>query len=173
MDDTNTKVVLWQNVLALMQKAYGREHLTKLAAEAEIGPGTASRIKACQTSVGVDVVERIAHLFGVETWRLLAPGLGHGSEYVGKLSDLTVARPPDAPYPASEPNVGPGVSEDAMQSKDLFWEVWSDLDDAAKERLWGGIVQASREKRERIDRARRALETSAEGYSGKNVVKRA
>ena len=75
MKKPDSKLVLWENVSALMKAKYGRENLTRLAAEAKVGPGTVSRIKAHETSVGLDVVEAIARIFKVEPWQLLVPGL--------------------------------------------------------------------------------------------------
>lgn len=75
MKKPDSKLVLWENVSALMKAKYGRENLTRLAAEAKVGPGTVSRIKAHETSVGIDVVEAIARIFKVEPWQLLVPGL--------------------------------------------------------------------------------------------------
>lgn len=69
----DSKAVLWQNVATLMKARYGKENLTKLAQDAKIGPGTASRIKAQETSVGLDVVESIAAVFKMEAWQLLVP----------------------------------------------------------------------------------------------------
>lgn len=76
MSETDSKKTLWANVLRLMRVKYGAENLTKLARDCGIGPGTATRIKAQQTSVGVDVIERIASVFGVQPWQLLTPNLG-------------------------------------------------------------------------------------------------
>lgn len=66
---------LWRNVSALMRHKYGKENLTRMAADCSIGPGTASRIKEAHTSVGIDVIERLAECFGVEPWHLLMPDL--------------------------------------------------------------------------------------------------
>jgi transcriptional regulator with XRE-family HTH domain len=74
MKKPNSKLILWQNVSALMHARYGRENLTKLASDAKIGPATASRIKQHETSVGIDVVESIAKAFKVDAWQLLVPG---------------------------------------------------------------------------------------------------
>lgn len=57
-----------------MAHRWGGENLTRLAREADIGPGSCSRIKAQQTSVGLEIVDKIASLFGVETWQLFVPG---------------------------------------------------------------------------------------------------
>lgn len=78
MAKTLTKTVLWQNVLALMEGAYGRENLTRLASETKIGPGSATRIKVQETSVGIDVLEKLADRFKLEPWQLLAPRMGAG-----------------------------------------------------------------------------------------------
>lgn len=69
------KTVLWENVLALMRHHWGRENLSRLAREADIGPGTASRIKTQQTSVGVDIIARVAAVFHLQPWHLLVPAL--------------------------------------------------------------------------------------------------
>lgn len=76
MDNTDTKAVLWANAQALMKREWGKVNLTRLAREADFGPATATRIKLAQTSVGLDVIESIAKVFGTEPWQLLAPDLG-------------------------------------------------------------------------------------------------
>ena len=67
------KTVLWKNVLALMIYHWGGENLPRLSREAKIGPGTASRIKASETSVGLDVLQKVADAFHVQPWQLLVP----------------------------------------------------------------------------------------------------
>jgi hypothetical protein len=74
MDGIDGKKVLWDNISALMEHHWQGENLTRLAREADIGPGTATRIKKQKTSVGIDVVERLSRLFGLEPWQLLVPG---------------------------------------------------------------------------------------------------
>lgn len=76
MTKLTTKQILWNNVQALMQERYGGENLTRLARDTKIGPGTTTRIKMHQTSVGVDVLEKIAITFQLEPWQLLAPEMG-------------------------------------------------------------------------------------------------
>lgn len=75
MKKADSKAVLWHNVSALMKAKYGKENLTKMAADAAIGPGTAARIKEQKTSVGLDVIDTLAQLFKVEPWQLLVPQL--------------------------------------------------------------------------------------------------
>jgi len=67
------KKILWENVAALMEQRWGGENLKRLAREAGIGTGTVSRIKDQETSVGTDVVEKIATLFRVPPMVLLMP----------------------------------------------------------------------------------------------------
>lgn len=76
MGKMTTKQILWANVSALMKEKYGGENLTRLSRDTKIGPGTTTRIKMCETSVGVEVLEKISAAFSVETWQLLAPELG-------------------------------------------------------------------------------------------------
>lgn len=73
MGDKQLKKILWNNVRALMLKHYGAENLNRLAREAKIGPGSASRIKEARTSIGLDVLEKVAHHFRVDPWELLMP----------------------------------------------------------------------------------------------------
>lgn len=56
-----------------MLKHYGKENLTRLARECKIGPGSASRLKEGETSVGLDIVDKIAKHFHVQPWELLVP----------------------------------------------------------------------------------------------------
>lgn len=57
-----------------MSHRWGGENLSRLAREAAIGPGSCSRIKAQQTSVGLEIIDKIARLFSLETWQLFVPG---------------------------------------------------------------------------------------------------
>ena len=71
-----SKAMLWENVSALMVKRYKREHLTNFASDVGVSPGTATRIKVQSTSVGIDVLDKIADFFKIEPWQLLAKNLG-------------------------------------------------------------------------------------------------
>lgn len=74
MPHTNSKPALWSAVLALMNKQYGGENLNRLAREAKVGPATSSRLKAQETSVGLDTLDKLADYFRVKPWQLLIPG---------------------------------------------------------------------------------------------------
>ncbi len=83
MTRNSIKAILWENVLSLMRARYGGENLTRLARETGISPGSTTRIKSQDTSVGVDMLERIAANFGVEPWQLIAPDLGKAARSAG------------------------------------------------------------------------------------------
>jgi transcriptional regulator with XRE-family HTH domain len=92
------KQILWKNVRALMMKTWGEENLRQLARDAGIGTGTAKRIKDQETSVGVDVLERIARLFKVEPWQLIAEDVETGPDLSPKALDVAMwfdALPPE------------------------------------------------------------------------------
>ena len=63
---------LWEAVEELMKARYGKVNVTKLGEEAKIG-GTSSRIKARDTSVGLEILEKVARTFGIEPYQLLIP----------------------------------------------------------------------------------------------------
>lgn len=69
----DSKRLLWNAVLALMQKHYGGENLSRLARDCKIGPGTATRLKQGETSVGLEIIDKIAKHFHVQSWELLVP----------------------------------------------------------------------------------------------------
>lgn len=71
----NTKRVLWNNLVALMERYWGEENLSRLARECRprVGQGTVTRIKEQGTSVGLDVLERVAAVFRLKAWQLLVP----------------------------------------------------------------------------------------------------
>jgi hypothetical protein len=74
MPTPDSKAALWQAILSLMQRHYGEENLLRLSKEAKIGLGSTSRLKAQETSVGVDLIDKVAARFKLEPWQLLVPG---------------------------------------------------------------------------------------------------
>lgn len=82
----DTKATLWQNVSALMRHHWHGENLTRLARESGIGPGTATRMKEQRTSVGIDVLEKVARVFDLQAWHLLTPNLDPSNPPVVYLS---------------------------------------------------------------------------------------
>lgn len=75
MNTYDTKKLLWDNVRARMMTLWGEENLTRLCRDAKIGPGTASRIKEMSTSVGIDVLEKIAIPLKSSPWQLISPNM--------------------------------------------------------------------------------------------------
>lgn len=76
MGKTDWKEVLWLNVKARMNTLYGKENLSRLIKDSGVGPGTITRIKEQGTSVGVDVIEKVATALKVDPWQLMHPKLG-------------------------------------------------------------------------------------------------
>ena len=93
MGKKDSKPVLWDNVQALMTAAYGAERLGQFARDCHLGPATLTRIKAKETSVGLDVLDSIASKFNLEPWQLLAPNLGAGLYVVTEDRRLVSAAP--------------------------------------------------------------------------------
>lgn len=73
MQASDTRSKLWPRIHALMVQRYGAENQNRLARDARVGVATVSRIKNADTSVGLDVLERIAGALGVEAWQLIYP----------------------------------------------------------------------------------------------------
>ena len=73
-DHVNSRAALWQSVRAIMVREYGGENMKRLATDTGVGLATIARIKDQQTSIGIDVLDRIAARFNVSAWQLLVPG---------------------------------------------------------------------------------------------------
>jgi transcriptional regulator with XRE-family HTH domain len=71
----DTKKILWANVLALMERRYGKENQKRFARDAGISTGTITRIKEQKTSIGIRELEQIARKFKVPPGALLLPNL--------------------------------------------------------------------------------------------------
>lgn len=70
---TPAKSTLWPRIQALMVQRWGGENQNRLAREAKVGVATIARIKGTDTSIGLDVLEKIAEALGVQSWQLLCP----------------------------------------------------------------------------------------------------
>lgn len=73
-DQIDSRAALWASVRALMVKEYGRENINRFSQRTKIPLATVGRIKSQQTSVGLEVIDRIAASFGLSGWQLLVPG---------------------------------------------------------------------------------------------------
>jgi hypothetical protein len=69
------KQTVQENVRALLGLQAGESGVAKLMKRG-FANGTAQRILDAETSLGIDVLERIAKAFDVEPWQLCAPNLG-------------------------------------------------------------------------------------------------
>lgn len=70
----DSKKLLAAAVMALMTKHYGGENISRLAKDCKIGLGSAARVRDGETSVGLDIVDKIAEHFHVKPWELLVQG---------------------------------------------------------------------------------------------------
>lgn len=86
----DTKEIIWNNVKALMVKKYGKENLYKTSTDSNktISLGALQRIKERETAVGVDVLDKIARFFEVQTWHLLLPNLDVDNPPVILISEV-------------------------------------------------------------------------------------
>jgi hypothetical protein len=84
----NSKAVLWENVQKIMLAEYGKDNLWAFCKKVGIGPGTGQRIKEQETSVGMDVIEKIAIAFELQPWHLLVPNLDPRNPPVLLVSDV-------------------------------------------------------------------------------------
>lgn len=75
MEEPSAKVVLWRNLTALMRHHWGRENQSRLSQQSGVGLATVARLKAQETSVGLEVAEAVAGVFKLPAWQLLYPGL--------------------------------------------------------------------------------------------------
>jgi len=87
MAQVDTKTVLWENLKALMLHHWQRESLSELHRRSGLGLASIDRIKKRQTSVGVDTLESLAEVFGLQAWHLLTPRLDPGNPPVIWLTE--------------------------------------------------------------------------------------
>lgn len=70
----DSHATLWQNVERLMNKEWGKINLKGFARKCKVGIGTVQRIQAQNTSIGLDVLDKIAQVHQLAAWQLLVPG---------------------------------------------------------------------------------------------------
>lgn len=56
-----------------MRSRWGAENLNRLSREAGVGLATCARLREQKTSVGLEVIDKVAAVFHVEAWQLLVP----------------------------------------------------------------------------------------------------
>lgn len=75
MQPIDTRPILWTNLSALMSAHWGKPNLSRLSKEAGVGLASCDRIKKQSTSFGLDLVESVAAVFGLQAWQILTPDL--------------------------------------------------------------------------------------------------
>jgi transcriptional regulator with XRE-family HTH domain len=70
----DSNATLWSNVQALMHKDFGKINLQGFAKKCGVGNGTVQRIQGQSTSVGLEVLDKIAEAHELAAWQLLVPG---------------------------------------------------------------------------------------------------
>lgn len=87
MGRKTTKAILWENIKALMLHHWKEINLYRLANDAGIGLGGASRLKAQKTETRLSTIEKVANVWKLEPWQLLLPGLDPGNTPVFTLTE--------------------------------------------------------------------------------------
>jgi hypothetical protein len=82
-----TATILWENVSELMLHHWNEINLYRLAKEAGIGLGGASRLKDQKTSARLSTVEKLAKVWKLEPWQLLLPDLDPKNIPVTMITD--------------------------------------------------------------------------------------
>lgn len=100
MNNSTARCTLWGRIHALMIERWGSENQNRLAREACVGVATIARMKASDTSIGLDVLDKVARALGVEAWQLICPEdqFQHGIQNLSPMAlDLaqTLDRLPD------------------------------------------------------------------------------
>lgn len=70
---TPSAPILWDNLLYLMGKKYGGENQNRLSRDSKVGLATIYRIKGGSTSIGIEVLDKLAGVFGLEAWQIICP----------------------------------------------------------------------------------------------------
>jgi hypothetical protein len=80
------RIILWQNLDALMHHHWGKANLNRLAREGGFPPATSTNLKKCKTYVQLDTLQKLALVFNVEPWSLLIDGFDPKNPPVRNLS---------------------------------------------------------------------------------------
>lgn len=68
------RIILWENLSALMLHHWGKVNLNRLAREAGFPPNTSTNIKKGKTFIQLDTLQKLALVFNTEPWSLLIEG---------------------------------------------------------------------------------------------------
>lgn len=136
----SSKAVLWENVETLMKKQFGQRNVTGFASFVGVGIGTVQRIEEQATSVGLEIIDKIAGKFKLASWQLLVPG-------------LNPALPPKLTDPAAERKA---VADQVRKVLDTFMHEEPDTEPAAlDEPIVAGAAPPPNPKREQMLRQKK------------------
>ena len=118
-DHIDSRAVLWASVRALMIREHGKENINQFHKRTGVPLATIGRIKEQGTSVGLEIIDKIAACYGLAGWQLLVPGFdpaappvlravknGEAVLYEKLLTaarDLVAAEPAPPPYTKGTP----------------------------------------------------------------------
>ena len=83
------KETLRNNLTALCRYHFETEAIpiNDLKRRSGVSVASISRIKEAQTSVGLDILEKLAPVFGLQAWHLLVPGLDPSNPPVAHITE--------------------------------------------------------------------------------------
>jgi hypothetical protein len=84
----NSKAILWKNVETLMKRDFGKVNILKFHQKTKLSLGMIQRIKEQQTNMGIDVLDQIAAVYGLQSWHLLIPDLDPSNPPLVLISDV-------------------------------------------------------------------------------------
>lgn len=89
MPSTDTKRILRDNLTALCHYHLEKPEIpiNELKRRSGVSVASISRIKEAETSVGLDILERLAQVFGLQPWHLLVPGLDPSNPPVTHITE--------------------------------------------------------------------------------------
>lgn len=73
--DANSKKTLAKNVALLIVHRYGEMNQGAFIRDSKIANGNVTRLLGGETSVGLDLLDRLAKFFNIQPWALLVPNL--------------------------------------------------------------------------------------------------
>jgi hypothetical protein len=71
----NSKKTLAENLTILITHRYGEMNQGAFIRDSKIANGNVTRLLAGETSVGIDLLDRLARFFHVQPWVLLVPNI--------------------------------------------------------------------------------------------------
>jgi hypothetical protein len=83
-----SKAVLWNNIETLMKRDFGKVNIRQFHLKTKLSLGTVQRLKEQETNIGLEVLDHIAEVFGLQSWHLLIPDLDPSNPPLVLISDV-------------------------------------------------------------------------------------